>query len=163
MRRGTADVGKTARSNRQNRRSIRLPGYDYSKTGTYFVTICTQNRECLFGTIVDGEMRLNGVGRIVQSVWNGLPEHYPHVALDVMTIMPNHVHAIIVLAPVGGGCRNGCRGGFETRPYRNPAWFAGDCACLENIFGTPHQPNPHHPGNEIMATELLGTHHPQRR
>lgn len=50
---------------KNNRRSIRLKGYDYSKKGAYFVTICTQNRECLFGKIVDGEMILNEFGNIV--------------------------------------------------------------------------------------------------
>ncbi len=50
-----------------HRRSIRLKGYDYSRSGAYFVTICTQNRECLFGEIVDGKMRLNEPGRILQT------------------------------------------------------------------------------------------------
>jgi len=89
-----------------HRRSIRLEGYDYSQAGAYFLTLCTQNRECLFGEIVEGGMRLNDAGRGVESVWNGLPEHYPHVELDVMVIMPNHVHGIIVLTPaVGAGLK----------------------------------------------------------
>jgi len=58
-----------------NRRSIRLRGYDYSQAGLYFVTICVQNRECLFGEIVNGEMRLNEYGRIVNMVWEKLPQH----------------------------------------------------------------------------------------
>ncbi len=52
------------------RGSLRLPGYDYAQAGAYFVTVCTRNRECLFGTIVNGEMRLNAVGEIVHSVWS---------------------------------------------------------------------------------------------
>ncbi len=44
----------------QRRRSTRLTGYDYSQSGAYFVTICAKNKECLFGNIVAGEMRLNG-------------------------------------------------------------------------------------------------------
>lgn len=88
-----------------HRRSIRLPGYDYSRAGSYFITICARNRECLFGEIVGGKMRLNGAGEIVESVWNGLPEHYPHVLLDAMVVMPNHVHAIIVLTPVEAGLK----------------------------------------------------------
>ena len=51
---------------KQHRRSIRLKGYDYSQPGAYFITICTQGRECLFGEIVDGEMVLNDAGRMVQ-------------------------------------------------------------------------------------------------
>ena len=52
-----------------HRRSIRLKGYDYSSAGAYFVTICTQNRECLFGEVVDEEMSINEIGTIVQAEW----------------------------------------------------------------------------------------------
>jgi putative transposase len=56
--------------------SIRLKDYDYSQAGAYFVTICAWQRECLFGEIVDGEMVLNDVGRIVETVWCHLPEQF---------------------------------------------------------------------------------------
>ena len=59
------------------RRSIRLKGYDYSRHGAYFITICVQNRECLFGEIIDGEMILNDAGVMVQSVWDEIPQFYP--------------------------------------------------------------------------------------
>lgn len=80
-----------------NRRSIRLQEYDYAQAGAYFVTICTHNRECLFGEIVDGEVRLNDAGRMIQAVWDGLPERFDNLGLDQFTIMPNHVHGIMVL------------------------------------------------------------------
>ena len=86
-----------------NRRSIRLPGYDYSPAGACFVTVCTQNRECLLRDIVNGEMRLNEAGRVVESVWAGLPGQYAHVGLDTMVMMPNHFHGMMVLTPVGAG------------------------------------------------------------
>ncbi|MFH0879097.1 MAG: transposase [Lentisphaerota bacterium] len=79
-----------------HRRSIRLKGYDYSKEGVYFVTICVQERECLFGEVVNGEMVVNDAGARVQAVWDELPCHYPHVRLDAFVIMPNHVHGIVV-------------------------------------------------------------------
>jgi putative transposase len=79
------------------RRSIRLPGYDYQTAGAYFVTLCTQNRQCLFGEIAGGEMVLNDAGRMVQRVWNELPLFYPSVDIDAFQIMPNHVHGIIIL------------------------------------------------------------------
>lgn len=82
---------------KHRRRSIRLKGYDYTQAGAYFVTICTQNRECLFGEIVEEEMRLNDAGQTVQSVWNELPCHYPGVEIDVFVVMPNHIHGTIVL------------------------------------------------------------------
>jgi REP element-mobilizing transposase RayT len=80
-----------------HRCSIRLREYDYSSIGAYFVTICAYERECLFGDIVDGEMRLNGAGRVVGNVWEALPERFPQVALDEYVIMPNHFHGIICI------------------------------------------------------------------
>ena len=77
------------------RRSIRLPNYDYSRPGAYFVTICVQGRACLFGDVVDGEMRLNDFGRVTYDCWNDIPKHFPHVQLDAFVIMPNHVHGIV--------------------------------------------------------------------
>lgn len=84
-----------------HRRSIRLKGYDYSQPGAYFVTICTQNRACLFGDVVDGKMRLNDIGRIVEQCWYHIPVHFAHVQLDAFMVMPNHVHGIIVLVDSG--------------------------------------------------------------
>lgn len=84
------------------RRSIRLRGYDYSQAGAYFVTICTQHRECLFGKITDQVMRLNDAGAIAAKCWQGIPLHFPHAALDEWTVMPNHVHGIIVITDTAG-------------------------------------------------------------
>jgi putative transposase len=80
-----------------HRRSIRLKGYDYSQAGAYYVTMVAWRREHIFGDIVNAEMQLNKFGQIVQYAWYDLPKHYPHVELDTFCIMPNHVHAIIVL------------------------------------------------------------------
>ncbi len=84
------------------RRSIRLKGYDYSQAGAYSITVCTQYRACLFGEIVNGEMRHNDAGRMVHSVWDELPLHYSHVDLDAFVVMPNHVHGIIILTDTAG-------------------------------------------------------------
>jgi REP element-mobilizing transposase RayT len=86
-----------------HRRSIRLQNYDYSQPGAYFVTICVQDRACLFGDVVDGEMRLNDVGVMVQTVWDEIPANYPGVDIDAFVIMPNHFHGIVVI--VGAGPR----------------------------------------------------------
>ena len=80
-----------------HRKSIRLPGYDYSSAGAYFVTIVTWRRDCLFGDVVDGEMALNDFGQIADSCWCAIPDHFPNVELGVHVIMPNHVHGIIVI------------------------------------------------------------------
>ena len=93
--------------NIHKRRSIRLREYDYSQAGAYFVTICTRNRECLFGNIIDGEALLNDAGRMVQTVWDELPAHYANIDIDLFQIMPNHIHGIIILTDVGadtGAC-----------------------------------------------------------
>ena len=79
----------------QGRRSIRLKGYDYSQPGAYFITICTANRACLFGEVVDGNMQLNPMGHIARQCWLAIPDHFPNTALDEFIIMPNHVHGII--------------------------------------------------------------------
>ena len=79
------------------RRSIRLRGYDYSQEGGYFVTICTKDRACLFGTIVENKMQLNEAGRFVDDCWKQIPTHFPRVILDEYKIMPNHVHGTIMI------------------------------------------------------------------
>ena len=88
---------------KRHRRSIRLKGYDYSGAGAYFVTICAQNRECLFGDIVDKEIYLNDAGIMVRNIWHKIPEHFPHADIDEFIVMPNHVHGIIVIYPNGRG------------------------------------------------------------
>ena len=127
---------------RKNRRSIRLRGYDYSKSGAYFVTICTQNRACLFGEIIDREMGLNDAGGMIQTVWDEIPEYYTGVDIDAFQIMPNHIHGIIVI--VGAG------------PCACPETETIPCACPDNILqprdklqfcDTVQKQNSEHPHN----------------
>jgi REP element-mobilizing transposase RayT len=99
---------------KHHRRSIRLKGYDYTAAGAYFITICTHQRECLFGIIEDSEMRLNQLGQIVQFHWLNLPRHHSHVQLDEFIVMPNHFHGIIWL----GGMD--CKGGFSKESSISP-------------------------------------------
>src|SRR3989338_4418844 len=83
------------------RKRLRLPDYDYSSEGAYFVTICTQNRQCLFSNITDGEIRLNEAGKMNQTRWQQLPQRFDNILLDEFIIMPNHVHGIIKIAEAG--------------------------------------------------------------
>lgn len=78
--------------------SIRLPDYDYSQNGYYFITICTNNREHYFGEMVDDKMQLLEIGKIAQKYWREIPEHFPFVIMDAFIIMPNHIHGIVVVA-----------------------------------------------------------------
>ncbi|KAF0196380.1 MAG: hypothetical protein FD169_997 [Bacillota bacterium] len=79
------------------RRSIRLPDYDYSTSGAYFVTICSHKGQCIFGNVVDGATDLSPLGKLVENFWLAIPEHFPQAYLDDYVIMPNHIHGIIVL------------------------------------------------------------------
>lgn len=85
------------RHERSRRNTLRFPGYDYSQPGSYFVTICTYDRQCLFGRIAEGTMQLNEFGQVVEACWCALAQHYSQVDLDVFVIMPNHIHGIINL------------------------------------------------------------------
>jgi putative transposase len=80
-----------------HRRSIRLDGYDYSQCGAYFVTVCSHQRECLFADFVDGEIRLNDLGRIVDDEWQRSCAIRKEVELDVWCVMPNHIHGIVLI------------------------------------------------------------------
>jgi len=79
-----------------HRRSIRLRDYDYSQAGAYFITICSHNRNLLFGDIVNGEMCTNQIGKIVHDQWKALYQRFPAIELDEFVVMPNHLHAILV-------------------------------------------------------------------
>lgn len=82
---------------RHHRRSIRLLGYDYTRSGSYFVTVCAHERQCLLGEIADGEMAPNELGQLVRTTWEALPGRFPSVQLDANVLMPNHIHGIITL------------------------------------------------------------------
>jgi len=81
----------------KNRKSNRLKDYDYSRNGYYFVTICIKDRQELFGTVENNQMILNDLGKIAEKCWIDLPNHYMNCALDEFTIMPNHIHGIVVI------------------------------------------------------------------
>jgi hypothetical protein len=113
-----------------HRRSIRLQGYDYSQAGVYFVTICAQNRECLFGEIVNGGMRLNEAGRMVTDEWIKTAEIRDEIELDEWVVMPNHFHGVLVIGD-GRGDRL-CTGDRRVAPtgirepiaeYGTEAWM----------------------------------------
>jgi REP element-mobilizing transposase RayT len=85
------------RSTHPRRKSPRLPNYDYSSNGAYFVTTCTQNRESVLCKIEQNTVQHSTLGTIVQTAWLDLPNHYPNIELDAFIIMPDHIHGIIWL------------------------------------------------------------------
>ena len=138
-----------------HRRSIRLRGYDYSQPGSYYVPLCTQGKEHLFGQIVEGEMHPNERGDCVARCWKWLAQQYLYIDLDEWTVMPNHLHGIIVITDGTGASRNAptetCgivgRGGSRTAPTkRKPlgrlvgAFKTVSTDYINQLRGTPTRP-----------------------
>ncbi|MEG2000515.1 MAG: transposase, partial [Evtepia sp.] len=87
----------------KQRKSVRLRGYDYSQNGAYFITICTKNREWLFGNVGAGFARpnLSWQGKIIETFIYQIPKKYPTTIVEHSVIMPNHVHMILLLSKQG--------------------------------------------------------------
>ncbi len=134
--------------NRHHRRSIRLRGYDYAQPGAYFVTICTQGRQALFGGIDGDALLLNDAGRMVERWWGELNHKFPTIATDAFVVMPDHFHGIIVISAPGdadagdaGGHADGINdfvastsvgANSHIRPPRNPTDSTADNAKIVN-------------------------------
>jgi putative transposase len=88
---------------KHRRRSIRLKGYDYSRPGAFFITICCYQRISLFGEIIDGNIQLTPSGRIALQEWKRLPNRFPSIGMGSFVIMPNHIHGIIIIRDLCGG------------------------------------------------------------
>src|SRR5262245_55309350 len=84
-----------------HRRSIRAANYDYAGGGTYFVTICTAEREMLFGENQNGLMTLNEFGCIAKEEWERSADIRREIQLEAFVIMPNHVHGLVTIVPEG--------------------------------------------------------------
>jgi putative transposase len=82
---------------KHHRRSLRLKHYDYSRAGSYFITICTEERQCLFGEVVDSIMNSNDPGQMIRRWWDKLPSKFSALGLDEAVVMPNHLHGILML------------------------------------------------------------------
>jgi len=109
----------TFNPNFHHRKSIRLPEYDYSRNGHYFITVCACQKLPLFGDVVDGNMVLNEAGQIVFETWSWLSNQYEYVQLDEFVVMPNHFHGILIIDDL-------CRGGSRTALINNAETNLGD-------------------------------------
>ena len=89
-----------------HRHSMRLKDFDYSQAGAFFVTICTKNRQCLFGKIHQGLMELNASGRVAAAQWLRLPNRFSGLELGEWIVMPNHIHGILVITGKGEASRH---------------------------------------------------------
>ena len=109
------------------RRSIRLSGFDYASANWYYVTICTQDRECFLGKINGGIISLNIVGVMVETWWRRLGEKFPWIRLDEYIIMPNHIHGIIHIV----------RANPRIRPYEQTAISTNNPQPITRLIKTP--------------------------
>jgi REP element-mobilizing transposase RayT len=80
--------------------SIRLPDYDYTQPGRYFITLVTERRIDYFGAIVAEKMHENSFGRLARKEWKNLSQRFSNVVLDEFVVMPNHIHGIIIILAV---------------------------------------------------------------
>jgi REP element-mobilizing transposase RayT len=128
----------------QHRRSIRLKGYDYAQEGMYFFTICTYNRQLLFGNVKNGEMKLNKFGRVVCDEWRQSTDIRREIELDMFIVMPNHLHGIVMMTDRDVGATGGSP--FPSGPSKHSlgAFIAGFKSAIttriNKICGTPQVP-----------------------
>ena len=83
-------------------KQYRLPNFDYSGEGEYFITVCTQDRQNYFGKIRNGKMKLSEAGKIVDKIWNEIPAKFNRVLLGKHQVMPDHFHGLIIFKPKEG-------------------------------------------------------------
>ena len=83
--------------NKYRIQSARLQNWDYGSNASYFITICTKNRDHFFGEIRNNEMHLTNTGWLAETYWLKIPTHFPFIELGNFTVMPNHVHGILIM------------------------------------------------------------------
>lgn len=103
-----------------HRHSYRLQGYDYSAPGAYFITLCAYQRQCLFGSIIDGQMQPNDLGQIVAEEWQKSSEIRQEIELDEWVLMPNHFHGIVWITPPDSPTGVGAKGPSPLRQREHP-------------------------------------------
>ena len=143
-----ANPNHNATTERSGRRSIRLRDYDYSQFGAYFVTICTHDRACIFGNIVDGEMCLNAIGEITAEEWTKSERVRGEIELDEWIVMPNHLHGIVWITHNSDNRNVGATGRSPLpsgpKPRSIGAMVAGFKSAatkrINTILGTPGAP-----------------------
>src|SRR5680860_254294 len=119
-----------------HRHDIRLPGYDYSAPGTYFITICVQNRACIFGDVVNGEMTLDEVGSMIDGWWMTTDQHFAGAESDASMIMPNHFHALVRIGWTEDSHEGSRHGGLRLRAGEGDA-LSNDGSRSQSRHGGP--------------------------
>jgi len=136
---------------RHHRQSIRLRGFDYSSAGAYFITLCAQNRACLFGDIADGVMVLNSAGQMVDDWWIALNQKFLGIQTDASVVMPNHFHGIIIINPPSVGT--------DLRVCPEPGiGDATDCEFFHSEDRGEHVGGEHVGGEHVGDEHIEGEH-----
>ncbi|MBU4267854.1 MAG: transposase [Acidobacteria bacterium] len=136
---------------KHHRRSIRLKGFNYTQGNAYFVTICSYQKECIFGNISDGLMVLNEQGKCIEKAWLETAAIRPSIKLDEFIIMPNHFHGIIWIVDEVQRRGTACRAPSLSCPLISPNAYSHFAT---NGHGTPC---PYDTQINKMNPETLGT------
>src|SRR5437870_453582 len=117
------------------RRSIRLRGFDYSRAGIYFVTICVRMGDHAFGDVLEGRVRLNYAGIAAAKCWLRIPVHFPNVSLDEFIVMPNHLHGILAIHDAGDTLGVGAQHAAPLRLSRHASGGATSAGVIPGSLG----------------------------
>lgn len=130
-----------------NRKSIRLKGYDYTRPGLYFITICVQNRKCLFGHITNGTFFPNLAGKMIERWYYQLEHKFPDIKCHEMVVMPKHFHCIIENTGNQPSGDRGTNGGADPRvgPGENDPDIDPEGEGEGEHVGSPHPTDSPHP------------------
>ena len=115
------------------RKSVRIKDYDYTQSGIYYITIRTRNHIPFFGSIKNQKILLSNIGKIAQKYWIQIPKHFNHIIIDSFTIMPDHIHGILIINdnPIMYYRGTACRPPVNNR---SPIYFG---AFRRELFGKP--------------------------
>lgn len=137
------------------RKANRLATYNYSQSGVYFITICSKNKRCTFGTIVGGGVpdaprtRLSPTGKIVARQLGNMIAFYPHVRIEKYVVMPNHIHLLIAI-------QQGPSGASRTPPPTS----ARASQVIPMFISTLKRLTNKTAGHALLAARILRPHHP---
>ena len=144
-----------------HRRSIRLPGHDYSQPGAYFVTICTHAGECLLGEVGSGVVALSICGKIAEAVWRALPKHFAGIEIDALVVMPNHIHVVVsIFERVSGGTPAGHQASASIIHGTDRGSLGAIVQNFKSVAARQDQPGASHTQRSCMAKELLRARDP---
>jgi putative transposase len=132
----------------ENRTTIRYKNWDYTHPGAYFITICTKNKECFFGEIINRKLKISKIGRIAEEYLIAIPNHFLHVIVAQCVVMPNHIHLILYLKRIAG-TSHGVSLPDDMEDNIEPCHGMALPDCMEDDVGTRHVVSTHPSHNEF--------------